>query len=121
MDSLKGFALNVMMITKKHHDRHERGDDVGLQLAVLVAQPHQARGGVGAEEEQPPQQRAVLPTPQRGDEVARRHRPIAVASDVADAEVVGDEAVSEQQDVEDDERARCERGAACGAEQARTS
>ena len=92
---------------EEEDDRHQRRDDVRLKLEVPLAEPLDARADVDAEEEQPPEERAVLPAPQRGEEVVQRHRPVGVVGDVADAEVVGDERVGEA------ERRRCRPARPC--------
>ncbi len=83
---------------EEEDDRHERGDDVRLELEIPFAEPLHADADVRAEEEQPPEQRPVLPAPEGSEEVVHRHRPIRVVGDVPDTKVVGHERVGEAHD-----------------------
>ncbi len=53
-------------------------------------EPVNAGRDVDAQQKQPPEQGAILATPQRGQKKSGRHRALAVASDVANAKVVAD-------------------------------
>ena len=94
---LEGIGREQHQHREEAEDHHQGGDDVRLQLAIAALQPRDAGGDVAGEQERPPQDRSVLPAPQRREQVRGRHLPVAVVSDVADAKVVRHEGVRQQQ------------------------
>ena len=76
---------------------HQGNDDVGHQLPVTVPVLEDNGAGVEGEEQRPEEERALLPTPQGGDEEVAREGPAGVLDHVAELEVVGPEGVQQGQ------------------------
>jgi hypothetical protein len=102
-------------------DAHQRRDHVRLERPVAPLEPGDASRGVSGQQEQPPQERSVLSTPERGEQVARRHRAVAVTRHVTNPEVVRDERVGEQHHREQRERGGRVGAHARGLKQARVT
>ena len=104
---------------EEEDDSHQRRDHVRLELEVLLPEREDADADVATEEEEPPQERSVLPAPKRGEQVRERHRAVGVMRHVAEPEVVAHECVREAEDGGGDEGHRPVRPEPGGLQRAR--
>ena len=111
-----GFAANAMSTQKKMTIAISVAMTYGWSSRYFALEPPDARADVHAEEEEPPEERAVLPAPERGEQVKRSSSSDRSSGDVPDAEIVGDERVGEAQDGEPDEGHRAVGAEARGLE-----
>ncbi len=75
---------------EEDRDSADHGDDPGDEIARAAVEQHRRRS-VAGQDQQPEEERSLLPAPERGDRVAGRQLAARVLRDVDEREVVADE------------------------------
>ncbi len=100
----KGLTMKALSVRKKTWTAERMAIDVRHDLAELAAVGEDDDGAVGGEQPAPEEQRTFLAAPPGGELVDSRHVAVAVAGDVGEAEVAGEEGVDQDAGGQGDEK-----------------